>query len=201
MTAVTTMLSWRSHATMVTLGLEKLSSSIISSALAEKNRKQAFHGTTPEGHDVRPSSITTTILQARFPPQSIEDRREGLPGECGGHFEQDGLPLLSMMELPDPSGPVLTSTHKPETAKSPSDPTQDSCGTTPLKEPEGSTIPFTGVAKLDAVHFVLQSRRIIITRQRMRDCFRLNRSCGGPGLPSEGGVLPCARAVQISSPD
>lgn len=36
LTAVTTMLSWRSHATMVTLGLEKLSSSTISSALTGK---------------------------------------------------------------------------------------------------------------------------------------------------------------------
>lgn len=111
------MLSWRSHATMVTLGLEKLSSSTISSALTGKPE------TTGKGQ---------TCDNVFLLPQEL------LPRERGGHLQQDGLPLLPLMQLPDPSGAILTSTHKPATANAPSDQRQRSCTKHLLTRPGSS---------------------------------------------------------------
>lgn len=70
-------------------------------------------------------------------------RQEILPGKCGWHFEQDGLPLLSLMELPNSSSSILTSAHKPE---APSDHSQDDYHDNflPNKEWFDLTFPLSG---------------------------------------------------------
>lgn len=50
-----------------------------------------------------------------LPESYITTAKSSLPWKSGRHVEQEASPLLSLMELPDPSRSISTSTHEPET--------------------------------------------------------------------------------------